>query len=95
MLVATIWAFFLLPETKGLTIDQMDLILYLYSALDSFSQRLTCSYSGYKNDRPYQIPHTPLTAKMTQELREQQDDNAYDKVEKMPEVYTENVKGEV
>ncbi|EON99704.1 putative quinate permease protein [Phaeoacremonium minimum UCRPA7] len=26
MLVATAWAFFLLPETKGLTIDQMDII---------------------------------------------------------------------
>ncbi|KFY27362.1 hypothetical protein V491_00933 [Pseudogymnoascus sp. VKM F-3775] len=26
MLIATAWAFFLLPETKGLTIDQMDLI---------------------------------------------------------------------
>jgi hypothetical protein len=27
MLLATIWAFFLLPETKGLTMDQMDEIL--------------------------------------------------------------------
>ncbi|OQE18237.1 hypothetical protein PENSTE_c018G09639 [Penicillium steckii] len=26
LIVATIWAFFLLPETKGLTIDQMDMI---------------------------------------------------------------------
>jgi hypothetical protein len=29
MLIGTAWAFFLLPETKGLTIDQMDLILYV------------------------------------------------------------------
>lgn len=27
LIVATIWAFFLLPETKGLTIEQMDMIL--------------------------------------------------------------------
>jgi hypothetical protein len=27
MLLATGWAFFLLPETKGLTMDQMDAIL--------------------------------------------------------------------
>jgi hypothetical protein len=29
MLVASIWSFFLLPETKGLTIDQMDVVLYV------------------------------------------------------------------
>ena len=29
MLVATAWSYFLLPETKGLTIDQMDIILYV------------------------------------------------------------------
>lgn len=27
MVLASLWAFFFLPETKGLTIDQMDLIL--------------------------------------------------------------------
>ena len=27
MMLASLWAFFFLPETKGLTIDQMDLIL--------------------------------------------------------------------
>lgn len=27
MLVASIWAYFLLPETSGCTIDQMDYIL--------------------------------------------------------------------
>lgn len=27
MLLATAWAFFLLPETKGLTLDQIDEIL--------------------------------------------------------------------
>lgn len=27
MLLATVWAYFLLPETKALTLDQMDLIL--------------------------------------------------------------------
>lgn len=30
MLIGTAWSFFLLPETKGLTIDQMDLILYVF-----------------------------------------------------------------
>jgi magnesium-transporting ATPase (P-type) len=29
LIIATIWAFFLLPETKGLTIEQMDMILYV------------------------------------------------------------------
>lgn len=27
MLLAAVWAFFFLPETKGLTLDQMDVIL--------------------------------------------------------------------
>lgn len=27
MVLASVWAFFFLPETKGLTIDQMDLVL--------------------------------------------------------------------
>lgn len=27
MVLASLWAFFFLPETKGLTIDQMDLLL--------------------------------------------------------------------
>lgn len=31
MLIATLWAFFFLPETKGLTIDQMDKLLYIRS----------------------------------------------------------------
>lgn len=29
MLIASTWAFFLLPETKGVTIDQMDILLYV------------------------------------------------------------------
>lgn len=29
MLIASTWAFFFLPETKGVTIEQMDLILYV------------------------------------------------------------------
>lgn len=31
MLVASAWAYFLVPETKGLTIDQMDYVLYVAS----------------------------------------------------------------
>lgn len=31
LVVATVWSYFLLPETKGLTIDQMDMILYVRS----------------------------------------------------------------
>jgi hypothetical protein len=51
MLLATFWAFFLVPETKGLTVDQMDLIF------------------GYKNDRPYRIPHTSMTTRMLREMQ--------------------------
>jgi tellurite resistance protein TehA-like permease len=29
MLLATIWSFFFLPETKGKTLDEMDTILYV------------------------------------------------------------------
>lgn len=29
MIVATLWGYFFLPETKGLTMDQMDVILYV------------------------------------------------------------------
>ena len=29
MLLASTWAFFMLPETKGLTLAQMDIILYV------------------------------------------------------------------
>lgn len=29
MVVATLWSYFLLPETKGLTVDQMVMILYV------------------------------------------------------------------
>lgn|SRR5688572_10993369 len=49
MLIAAVWAYFLVPETKGLTIDQMDLIF------------------GYKNDRPYQIPHTSVSNRIIRE----------------------------
>lgn len=30
MVVATVWSYFLLPETKDLTVDQMDMILYVH-----------------------------------------------------------------
>jgi hypothetical protein len=30
LLIASIWAFFLLPETKGVTTDQMDYLLCVY-----------------------------------------------------------------
>ena len=33
MLIATVWAFFFLPETKGKTLDEFDVILYV--SLDS------------------------------------------------------------
>lgn len=29
LLIAMAWAFFFLPETKGVSIDQMDLLLYV------------------------------------------------------------------
>lgn len=64
MLVASAWAYFLLPETKGLTIDQMDYVLYVTSlSLLIYRYWLSSSCSGYKTDAPYMIPHTSRTTK--------------------------------
>ena len=37
MLLASAWAFFMLPETKGLTLAQMDTILYVKPTFSPFS----------------------------------------------------------
>ncbi|WDK15176.1 hypothetical protein CGRA01v4_06457 [Colletotrichum graminicola] len=44
MIVATAWAYIFLPETKGLTMDQMDVILYVVQILTPFP------LSGYAYD---------------------------------------------
>ncbi|KAK1585876.1 quinate transporter [Colletotrichum navitas] len=44
MIVATVWAYLFLPETKGLTMDQMDVILYVILYTDYFP------LSGYAYD---------------------------------------------
>lgn len=71
MLVASAWAYFFLPETKGLTIDQMDYILYV--ALfrdDSTRANLFFISSGYNSGAPYSIPHTSRTTKEIPKLVE-------------------------
>lgn len=40
MLVATVWAYFFLPETKGKTLDEFDVILYVTNAF-IICERLT------------------------------------------------------
>jgi tellurite resistance protein TehA-like permease len=59
MIVAAVWAFFLLPETKGLTIEQMDLILYVISSVSKLFTN-SCT-SGYNSTKPYRIPRTAIT----------------------------------
>ncbi len=57
MLLATLWSYFLLPETKGLTVDQMDDVLYVplspVPQIFARTHQLTCVfYSGYKRNEP-------------------------------------------
>lgn len=59
MVVATVWSYFLLPETKGLTIDQMDMILYVLILL--LYLPLTDNYTGYNQPGHRGIPHTRVT----------------------------------
>ena len=78
MLLASTWAFFMLPETKGLTLAQMDIILYvkpkslsnpLRKLFFSFSMELTLcfSHSGYNCEGHHGIPHTSVTTKLTKQ----------------------------
>lgn len=60
MVVATVWSYFLLPETKGLTIDQMDMILYVALTFRFFCILLTID-SGYNQPGHRGIPHTRFT----------------------------------
>lgn len=51
LLIAMTWAFFFLPETKGVSIEQMDLLLYVSRCLilDPILTLPLCS--GYEGDR--------------------------------------------
>lgn len=56
MLLATVWAFFFLPETKGKTLDEIDVILYVQPVVVSFQvafmfANTTFHRSGYSEDR--------------------------------------------
>jgi hypothetical protein len=54
MLIATVWAYFFLPETKGKTLEEFDVILYVVS---SSSQNIirgaNKNNSGYVSDHGY------------------------------------------
>lgn len=51
LLIAMVWAFFFLPETKGVSIDQMDLLLYVsHCSLPELILTLLFD-SGYEGDR--------------------------------------------
>lgn len=51
LLIAMVWAFFFLPETKGVSIDQMDLLLYVSHHSCSGSMLTILLDSGYEGDR--------------------------------------------
>lgn len=51
LLIAMTWAFFFLPETKGVSIEQMDLLLYVSHCSIADSMLTLLSYSGYEGDR--------------------------------------------
>ncbi|KAH8880990.1 general substrate transporter [Thozetella sp. PMI_491] len=55
MLVATTWAFFFLPETKGLTIDQMDALLYVSHPSRNYQAHLTQSSFVVATIRKFRI----------------------------------------
>lgn len=62
LMIATIWSYFFLPETKGLSIDQMDMILYGFPPLDSMTPLTNLDISGYNQAGHHgQVPHTRLT----------------------------------
>lgn len=51
LLIAVAWAFFFLPETKGVSIDQMDLLLYVRHVFLPDLVLTQSSDSGYEGDR--------------------------------------------
>lgn len=51
LLIAMVWAFFFLPETKGVSIDQMDLLLYVSHCFPADPMLTFLFCSGYEGDR--------------------------------------------
>ena len=47
MLIASLWGFFLLPETKGVTIDQMDILLYVLALRPHPNAQSVLTYSQW------------------------------------------------
>jgi AAA15 family ATPase/GTPase len=60
MLLVTVQAYLSLPETKALTLDQMDLVLCLHPLETQRLSKLTC-HGVSNNHSKHSIPHTSIT----------------------------------